>query len=158
MGKDWKYILYISLAFGLFVAVKLLAPKQYNWAVTLAHSDKNPYGTYVLNQLLPGIFPNGKISHSYKTFYELKDSIKEKDNVISISNSFNLGKEDADVLLAHVANGGTALISAHYFWGYLADTINVSTTDYFFNQENIFTKSYFRSFICSHPPIYAVRQ
>lgn len=30
MRKDWKYIVYVVGAISLFVAVKLLGPKQYN--------------------------------------------------------------------------------------------------------------------------------
>ena len=66
MRKDWKYILYISLAFGLFVIVKLLSPSNYDWTITFAHDDKNPYGAYAFNKLLPDLFPNRTISHSYK--------------------------------------------------------------------------------------------
>ena len=52
MRKDWKYILYISMAFGLFVLLKLLSPKQHNWTITFGADDKNPYGGYALYELL----------------------------------------------------------------------------------------------------------
>jgi hypothetical protein len=138
MRKDWKYILYISLAFGLFVGVKLLSPKEYNWAITFAHNDKNPFGAYAYSELLPGIFPDKKIDHSYKTLYELKDSLSPADNVVIVSSVFNADKEDTNVLLEHVEKGATAFISAEYFRGYFADSIAVSTYDYFFKVGNIF--------------------
>jgi hypothetical protein len=135
--KDWKYILYVSLAIGLFVAVKLMSPKQYNWTVTLAHDDKNPYGTYVLSNLLPTILAEQKIKHSYQTLYELKDSLTSGENIFIISSNFSCDKEDTDALLKHVNEGGNALISADYFLGYFADTINVGTYDAFFKNGNI---------------------
>src|SRR6478735_6547111 len=56
MKKDWKYILYLSIVIGIYVAVKLSETKQNDWSVTLAHADKEPYGTYALDQLLPSLF------------------------------------------------------------------------------------------------------
>ena len=117
MQKDWKYILYISAAFGLFVMVKLLSPRQYNWSITYSYEDKDPYGGYVLNQLLGSVFQKEDIHHSYKTLYELSDSIKEDHNILIISSNFNGGKEDSDFLLEHVAKGGKALISCAIFYG-----------------------------------------
>lgn len=140
MRKDWKYILYISLAFGLFVLVKLLSPKQYDWSITLAHDDKDPYGAYAFSQLLPGLFEEKKISHSYKTLYEIKDSLSSSDNIIIISSNFNADKEDTNALLRHLENGGSVFISAQYFWGHFSDSLNVSTYDYFFKSGHIFDK------------------
>ena len=141
MRKDWKYILYISLAFGLFVGVKLLSPKQYNWSITFAHNDKNPFGAYAYNELLPGIFPGRTISHSYKTLYELKDSLAAGDNIVIVSSIFNADKEDTKTLLHHVERGGSVFISAEYFRGHFADSIRVSTYDYFFKIGRIFNNN-----------------
>ena len=140
MRKDWKYIVYISLAFGLFVGVKLLSPKQYNWTVTFSHTDKNPYGAYAYNRLLPGIFPDKKITNSYKTLYEMKDSLSASDNIVIISTNFSADKEDTKALLQHVDKGGSVFISAEYFRGHFSDSLKVSTYDYFFKIGNIFGK------------------
>jgi hypothetical protein len=140
MKKDWKYIVYISLAFGLFVAVKLMSPKQYNWTITYSHTDKNPYGAYAYSELLPGIFQGKKITHSYKTLYEMKDSLSANDNIVIISTNFSADKEDTKALLKHVDNGGSVFISAEYFRGHFSDSLKVSTYDYFFKVGNIFGK------------------
>ena len=140
MRKDWKYILYISAAFGLFVAVKLLSPKQHNWSISFSHEDKNPYGAYALNGLLATVFPKENIRHSYKTVYELKDSLKKNDNILIVSSAFSGGKEDSDVLLKHVAQGGIVFIAAEYFYGHFADTLGISTYDYFFKGGDILGK------------------
>ena len=140
MRKDWKYILYISLAFGLFVVVKLLSPKKYDWNITFAHDDKNPYGAYAFSSLLPGLFPDKNISHSYKTLYEIRDSLGQKDNIIIIGSRFSADKEDSETLLEHVENGGSVFISAQNFWGHFSDTLNLETYDYFFRNGNIFDR------------------
>jgi hypothetical protein len=139
MKKDGKYIIYISLAIGLFVAVKLMSPQQHNWTMTFAHEDKNPYGTYALNNALPDIFSGQKISHSYKTLYEIKDSLAS-DNILIISGNFSADKEDTRVLLEHLEKGGSAFISAQYFWGHFSDSLNVSTYDYFFQSGHIYDR------------------
>lgn len=137
MKRDWKYILYLSLAFGLFAAVKLLSPKQHNWMITYAHDDHNPFGGYALNELLPSIFKSDGIYHSYETMYEIKDSLKRDGNILILCNQFSAGKEDTDALLKHIGNGGTALIAAGNFWGHFADTLKLSTQDYMFSDGQI---------------------
>lgn len=133
MRKDWKYILYISAAFGLFVVVKLLSPRQYNWSITYSFEDKDPYGGYVFNQLLGSVFEEESIHHSYKTLYELADSLRDDYNILVIGSNFNGGKEDSDFLLRHVEHGGKVFISSQYFLGHFADTLGLSTSDYFFS-------------------------
>ncbi len=134
MRKDWKYILYLSLAFGLFLVVKLMEPQSYDWTPTYEATDKNPFGAYVLNELLPSVFKEKKISISNQTAYELKDSLKQKDNLIIIAHTLNTGKEDTEILLKHVEQGACVFISAQSFYGTLADTLKLSTTDYLFEQ------------------------
>ena len=140
MRKDWKYILYISLAFGLFVIVKLFSPKKYDWTMTFAYDDKNPYGAYAFSNLLPELFPGRGISHSYKTLYEIKDSLAGLENILIISSNFSADKEDSETLLHHVEKGGSVFISAEYFWGHFSDTLSLRTYDYFFKSGDVFGK------------------
>lgn len=133
MRKDWKYIIYVAGAVLLFVTVKLLSPKQFDWSVTLAHDDKDPYGTFALNELLPNMFSKQEIRNCYQTIYELKDSLKADENILIISRDFLCEEEDANALLDHVAQGGTVFISSQYFRGHLADTLNINSYDYFFS-------------------------
>src|SRR5688572_8349383 len=140
MKKDWKYFLYIGAAFGIFILLKLASPKKYDWTITYSHVDKNPYGAFALSELLPSIFSGQKINHSYLTLYEINDSLKKNDNVLIVSNGFSADKADTNVLLKHVGEGATVLISAQYFWGHFSDTLDVSTYDYFFTGQDILGK------------------
>jgi len=154
MGKDWKYVLYLIVVIGIYVLVKLSAAKQNNWTVTFAHEDKEPYGTYAFDQLLPSFFEDRLVKNSYKTFYELKDSVKPGGSVIVLASGFTAGKADTKALLHYVEEGGTAFISAQHFYDYFADTLGLATHDNFLNQENplkqdsagvYFTNSHFDS-------------
>ena len=133
MNKDWKYILYLSIVIGVYVAVKLLSPKEYNWDVSLAHDVKDPYGAYALNNLLGSFFPEQKVKNSYKTIYELKDSLNQNESIAIFAARFDAAKEDVGALLSHAELGATVFISANDFSGKLADTLSLSTSDNLFS-------------------------
>jgi hypothetical protein len=133
--KDWKYILYLASAILIYLALKLLSPRNLDWTITYHHNDKNPFGAYALDQLIEPLFPEQPIHQSYYTLYELFDTLPEPVNFLSISTEFAPGKEDADALLKNIEKGGTAFISAQYFYGDFADTLSLSTSDYFFDQD-----------------------
>ncbi len=133
MKKDWKYILYVGGIIAVFVLVKLTSPKQYDWAVTFDPEDKDPYGAYGISKLLESSFGQTP-AYSYGTLYELKDSLAENESIFMISTGMGIEKADADALLEFVSKGGNAFLSAQYFWGHLSDTLELSTTDYFFGR------------------------
>lgn len=127
MTRDWKYILYIALAVGAFLLLKLLSPKQYDWTVTYAAEDKNPFGGYAMGVLIRTLLPDEHLRHSYKTLYELRDSVKHGSGIFVVAARFSPGDEDAEALLDHVYKGGTAFISTEYISGKLADTLKLVT-------------------------------
>jgi hypothetical protein len=131
MGKDWKYILYVGGAIVLFVVVQLMSPKQYDWTVTYSHDDKNPFGAFALYELMPTIFKEGKIDHHFKTIYEVKESLKEGQNIFILASDFEGDKPDTEFLLKHVEKGGHVFISANYFRGVFRDTLQLRMRDYF---------------------------
>jgi hypothetical protein len=139
--KDWRYIAYVAGAIGLFLLVKLSSPKQYDWTISLSHDDKNPFGAYALYALLPTQFSGVEVTSSNKTFYELKDSLKNNESLVVLASNFTGDQSDTDVLLEYVAKGGTVFIAAQYFWGKFSDTLNLSTSDYFFTGTNFNGKS-----------------
>lgn len=135
MKKDWKYIIYLSAFIGIYVVVQLLSPRKHNWSISLSHADKDPYGTYVLNELLPDLFDS--VETTNKTLYELFENKVENTAFLSLSTSLKMEKEDTESLLRFVANGNTVFLSAQYFYGKLADTLNLDTNDYMFDSNEI---------------------
>jgi hypothetical protein len=138
--KDWKYILYVSLAIAVFVGIKLISPKQYNWTVTFAAEDKNPYGAYILSELLPSIFPDAEIEHSHQTLYEIKDSLAREGAILILCSRFHPEEADTKALLNFIDHGGTGFISAQHFWGYLPDTLGFSASGYFYKYGNLLNR------------------
>lgn len=140
MTRDWKYILYISLAAGTFLVLKLLSPKLHDWTITFSAEDKNPFGGYALNEIVRTLFPGSDLHHSFKTLYELRDSIPDGSNVFIVSERFSPGREDVMTLLDHVQRGGSAFISAQYIRGALADTLGIGTYDANFKLGNVLSR------------------
>ncbi|MEJ1236609.1 DUF4350 domain-containing protein [Chryseolinea sp. T2] len=101
-----------------------MSPKQYNWTVTFSPDDKNPFGGYAFNELLQS--HTGPIRHSYKTLYELRDSVKAGSSLLIIAEAFSPGDEDAIALLDHVYKGGAAFISTKHLGGKFADTLKLN--------------------------------
>ncbi len=134
MKSDKKYILILGLIFVGFIAFQLWGPKPLNWTPTYLPSDKDPFGNYILNEVLTDIFPGQKISRSNFTFYELEDSISGHENILSVSDEFAPDKEAVKVLLDKVSKGANAFISASRFRGLFRDTLHLATKDILFER------------------------
>ncbi len=133
MRKDWKYIAYLLAAVVVYLVIKMVSPRELDWTITYYHKDKNPHGTFALNELMHHLFPGKKIHRSNLTVYEWYDSVSTPVNFISFSTAFKPGKEDVEALLKNIEQGGTAFIAAQYFMGTFADTLSLGTSDYFFD-------------------------
>lgn len=138
MSKDWKYFLYLAVVIGIFVVAQLGRTSQYDWSITYSHEDKNPFGTLALQQFFTS--SGFQLKNSYKTLYELKDSITSSQGIFILTSTMNSGKEDTEVLLNHVANGGEALIAADYFSGTLSDTLGLFCYDNLFKDKELFVR------------------
>ena len=125
MKQEYKYALYLVGALSLLVLIEYVAPKPVDWAFTLMRRDKIPYGTYVLNALLDDIFPNQTVTHSRSTLYELDSESLSDANLLVLATQFSSDSLDARVLLHHAERGGHALIAANFYYGVLADTLNL---------------------------------
>ncbi len=135
MKKDFKYGIYLFFFIGVYIVIQLLSPQSRNWNITMAPNDKNPFGAYALDALLPALFDS--ISKNNLTIYELLRTQPSNFTLLSLSTSLDMGKADTDALLDYISKGNTALLSAHYFGGQLADTLNLQTTDPLFGNQEI---------------------
>src|SRR5687768_12697224 len=122
MKKDWRYIALLVAAIAFTVMVRLLAPRDFNWTVTFHPDDKNPFGGYVLNEMMDDIFDRDEIHPSNYTLYELLDTAKKPVNVISLSRRFTPGNEDKIAVLKNVENGADIFIAADEFSSDFLDT------------------------------------
>jgi hypothetical protein len=128
-----KYLYFLGGTILLFLLVNLFSPKQFNWTPTFSSRDKNPFGSFVLNDLLADIFPIQEIVNNNLTFYEAADSINTDHNIIAIAIQMSLEGEDTKALLNMVDAGTNAFLSANYFSGLFADTLGLRTEDVLVN-------------------------
>src|SRR5882724_3741531 len=106
LRKNWKYILILTLTLALVITVEWLSPQPINWTPTFTKQDKIPFGTYVLFNLLPEIFPGQPIRTATRTLYEEDpDTTEAPANYLFLNNDFQPGKEDTHVLLDLVNSG-----------------------------------------------------
>lgn len=128
MKKDIKYIAILVGCTLLYIILEVISPKPIDWSITLASPDKNPFGSYILNEQLEDLF--NKKSRSNATLYELQDSSFQ--NIFVLARQFAPGGEDVKALLKKLEKGTNALVVASYFDGKFADTLGVYTEDYLF--------------------------
>jgi hypothetical protein len=138
MKENRKYILLLTSAIFLVIAVEWLTPKPVNWTATYSLDDKNPFGSFILYDLLPDIFPGKQIQTLNVNLYEQELTEELADgNYIFIVDDFNLGEEDIDILLRLADKGNNIFIASHSFPQYLKDTLLFETEHIFFLSDSL---------------------
>jgi hypothetical protein len=90
---------------------------RYSWVENYEETNKSPYGTFVVYNLLKDYFPDHKFSDISNNFLEdlpLKDTLngEQSANFIFIGEGLYLDTSDVDQLLDFVEAGNTAFISS----------------------------------------------
>jgi hypothetical protein len=127
MDKRSKFALYsIGFIILLLMVAEIAKPKALNWRDSYSAADKIPLGCYVLFNELKDISPY-EIETSTKSLYEELKEIpySTKSTILLINNYVNIEPEGSESLLDYVAKGNSVFISANYFYGKIADTLNV---------------------------------
>lgn len=116
----------VSLVFALFMALSTSEPLD--WTPSFTQEDKVPFGSYILFELLPELFPGRKISTAERPIYNvLQDSTTGDANYVFVNTVFQPDDLDVRELLDFVAAGNSAFIAAQGFGGPLADSLNIDT-------------------------------
>ncbi|MEQ9309899.1 MAG: hypothetical protein RLN90_10650 [Balneolaceae bacterium] len=128
--SERKYVYALVLITFVVAIIKIIQPKPINWAESYSATDKIPFGTYILNDLLPETFPNQEIVTNNAPIFEseLNDEIK---NWVFINESFSLDEFETEILNENVDLGDIAFISARQISGAFADSLNLSIENSF---------------------------
>ena len=126
MKQEYKYLSYLVGALGLLVFIEYVTPKPTDWTFSLMRRDKIPYGTYVLDALIDDLFPDRRVARSRDMLYELNPGALSDDNLLILATRFAPDSLDAAFLFEHAERGGHTLVSASFYDGYLADTLNLA--------------------------------
>lgn len=125
-----KYIPYILIFLITSAFIILLATgdsrkkKKFDERISLRHTDKKPYGTYVAFDLLKNLFPGAEVfSSKYEPGYWENASEKDKDQfLLIITDKFNADRFELNNLVEFAENGNDIFISTMYLSSY-ADKI-----------------------------------
>lgn len=102
-------ILYVFLAVILlaYLLVIYSSPKPTDWTVTHSRYDKNPYGGFILADLLPGMFDS--VSYTRQTVYEWGNATP---NLLVLAEELNLTDVDYEAMETSIREGAFVMLSA----------------------------------------------
>ncbi|MEM9681435.1 MAG: hypothetical protein AAF901_14015, partial [Bacteroidota bacterium] len=130
--------IYIGLLILLFIGIIVIefsTPPPINWSKTYNETHKIPYGTYILYNELPSLFPESKIQNIKVTPYEYFDDLYDwEDNTYMTTGNYMLIDEYAflddisvEELLVFTSMGNSLFISSSYIPEKFADTLKIKT-------------------------------
>jgi len=124
-----KYIIILIAGIALFVVAEMTMQNPIDWRKTFKKEDKIPYGTFVLYDILPDIFPNSEIVENDESFYQYIKTINNEENLnyIIINDIFDIDNLTSDLLIDFAAKGNNIFIAANNFSKNLSDTLHFST-------------------------------
>lgn len=129
---------FILLILG-FIYIQSTKKKPINWFPSYVAKHKIPYGTYVLKEELPKLFPSTEIKNSYKPpFLYLKDSTVTG-TYFFVDEAINFGKDEFYSLMNFVKRGNDVFIATH---GINIDTLGFKTKR--INNRNLEDKVFFK--------------
>lgn len=124
MKKKNLYITLLVLLVSGYLISEWARPKPIDWTESYLGTDTIPYGTYIMRDLLPDLFPGEPITYQSEPIFNV-DSASEIQNVIFINSQFSPDKFEVDKLLKKVQQGKNVFIAAKKMKGKLADTLNI---------------------------------
>ena len=123
-NRYFAFLVLLLVAYGLF---EYYRPKPIDWSATYANTDKIPFGTEVLFELLPEVFENQKIESLRLPIFNHLHSTKlpAKSSYVFVCERFELDKNDQRELLKYVSKGNTVFVSAYNFPETLLKTLGL---------------------------------
>lgn len=127
MRKEWKYYLILGSTLIFVILAEVILPKPTDWTFSLHHQHKSPYGTFILFENMPYLFPEQSVRPVYQTLYELEEQGYAEENILIFAEDFSPDQQDTEVLWSMLNRGGYIMVSARQFGGMLADTLSLET-------------------------------
>lgn len=124
--KNLKFIIPVTVVIIIVILIKLITPQPTDWSPTFSKDDKIPYGSFLLYDILPDLFPNQKIESTNLPFYNITQNRKiENKNIIIICDSFNPDELDTKILSGILEKGSDVFIAANRFGGYFNESLKL---------------------------------
>jgi hypothetical protein len=107
-------LLAFVLAYGLF---EFYRPKPIDWSASYRNTDKIPFGTRALYELLPSVMGQASVKSVRLPVYNFLTELKPvtPSNYVFVARSLRFDDTDVRQLLRYVGRGNAAFLSAYYF-------------------------------------------
>lgn len=124
---DKKYYYFLAALVLIFAAISISAPKAINWKATYSKKDKNPYGNFILYDLLSETFDSKLRTVQQPAYNQIKEDSSLKANYIFVNDIFVPDTFDTKELVNFVERGNNVFIAANSFFGDFADALKLET-------------------------------
>lgn len=127
----------------ILVVTNHFVPHPLDWSLNFSRLSKDPFGCYVLNDLLNNLFPDKKTEINDKTIYLLPDNDSTTNsiqNFIIITGEFVPDNAELQRIFDFVESGNTFFCSAQYFSNNFSDTLKFKIASPVFDS-TFFSKS-----------------
>ncbi len=131
MRSKAPYLVLAVLFIG-YIMLEVFGPQPENWNPSFEYDKYRPFGSELVYQGLPDLFPGQTIKVVENAPDEvLKEFEKKRANYIIIQEEFKSNQFEAKSLLDFVNRGNNVFISASVFSGSLADSLGIKNEDEF---------------------------
>lgn len=132
MDKRAKFGLYaIGVVVLLLVIVEIAKPKPVIWDDSYTSFDKIPLGCYILHEELNNVA--GKMIFSNKNIIDSQDilNVKKPSTLVIINSRVYIDESETQELMEFANKGNSVFISATDILGFLGDTLNFKTRNFY---------------------------
>ena len=109
-------ILFVIAIMAVYTGYEANKPQPIDWSPNFSITEKSPYGTYIIKDALPYLFPEGKVSFVRKSVREQlrEDRTYFLKTCFFVSSFFRIAPGDLEVVLDEVEEGGALFVSAEF--------------------------------------------
>ncbi len=124
MKRRHLYIIIFAASLLAYITFEWVRPKPVDWTESYSGLDKRPYGSYIMRDLLPELFPGRRVNYRSEPVFGTQNSSDFK-NIIFINSRFSPDEFEAEKLLKIAQSGKNIFIAAKRLGGKLGDTLKV---------------------------------
>jgi len=116
MKRCQNILIILFVIIAMYSAYGVSRPQPVDWSRNFSIDKKSPYGTYILKDALPFLFPEGSVQVSRRSVRErLRVGDRHfPETYFFVGMFFKIDPVNFDVLLEEVENGNTLFVSADF--------------------------------------------
>ena len=104
--------------------VELQLPKNFSWNPTFRHADKQPFGSYLFDDLMSTTMPKGYSVTDSSLFQLAQDSTTQR-GILVVADRLNLIPAEMNAIFRMADNGSHVMLVAHSLGMFAEDTLGL---------------------------------